>query len=164
MKSLIFASLSGVALAGAAQFARYGTSGELALGPYAAFVFVALPALFSTVAMTFFLFNFPLQGQRLHASAYFGTRLAQHAIGIVAGVVWGAGILGCFLLRSTPSEQVEARDFAVYSAFGSFVLAAAWGLSVLPLPERLRPRKGVIAGAVAAFAAAVYFLGYAVAN
>jgi hypothetical protein len=164
MRSLFLALLSGLAFATAAELARYGTSGEIGVAPYAGFVFVAFPALLATVASTFFLFNFPLQGSRLHASAYFSARVLQHAVGIVAGMLWGAGVLGCFLLQSAPSEQIPAREYAVYSAFGSFVLASAWGLSLVALPERLRADKGVIAGAVAAFAVAVYFLGYAVAT
>ncbi len=154
------AAISGLAFAGSAELARYGTSGELGVAPYAAFVFIALPALFSTLALTFFLFNFPLQGARLHANAYFSTRLIQHAFGIVAGIIWGTGILSCFLLRSTASEEAAPRGFAVYAAFGSFVLAAAWGLSLAAEP--IRTRRGMIASATAILALAVYFLGYAV--
>lgn len=163
-KSLILAMLSGLAFAAAAQLAAYGTSGELGVAPYAGSVFVSLPALLSTLALTFFLFNFPLQGPRLHANAYFSTRIVQHVFSIVAGMIWGAGILGCFLLRSAPAEESTARGFAVYSAFGSFVLAAGWGLSLVAKPENFRTRKGLIASATAILATAMYFLGFSVAE
>jgi glucose uptake protein len=161
-KSVLLAVLSGVAFAGAAELARSGTYGELGVAPYAAFLFIALPALLSTLALTFFLFNFPLQGARLHGNAYFSTRMLKHVAGIVAGAVWGAGILGCFLLRSTNSEEITARTFAVYSAFGSFVLAAGLGLSLAA--GSIRTRRGMVASATAVLALAVYFLGYAVAE
>lgn len=164
MKSLFLALPSGFAFAGAAQLVRYGTSGELGVAPYAGFVFIALPALITTFASIFFLFNFPLQGSRLRASDYFSTHIVQHAVAIVSGMIWGAGILGCFLVRSASPEQNSAQELAVYSVFGSFVLAAGWGLSLVALPERLRAHKGPIVGAVTAFALAVYFLGYAVGS
>lgn len=162
--SVLLSVLSGLALAGAAELARYGTSGELGVAPYAAFVFVSLPAFLATLSVTFFLFNFPLQGPRLHASAYFGTRIIQHVMGVVAGVFWGAGILGCFLVRSAPADEAMARGLALYAAFGSFVLAAGWGLALGSQSEKLRARRGTIAGATIVLAAAIYFLGYAIAD
>jgi glucose uptake protein len=162
--NVFLAAFSGLALAGAAELIRNGTSGELGVAPYAAFVFVCFTALFATVSVTFFLFNFPLEGARLHASAYFGTRVVQHAAGIVAGLIWAAGILGCFLVRSAPADENIARGFGVYSAFGSFVLTATWGLSLAAEPGRLRASRGMMAAATVVFAFAVYFLGYAVAN
>ncbi|MFL6448866.1 MAG: hypothetical protein ACJ746_14435 [Bryobacteraceae bacterium] len=163
-KSLALAVLSGLALAAAAELAYYGTSGELGVAPYAAFVFVCLPALLSTLAATFFLFNFPLQGARLHANTYFSTKFTQHLVCIFSGVIWGAGVLGCLLLRNAPADESTGRGFAIYSAFGSFVLAAAWGLSLAAQPERLRARRGKIAAAAAILAVAMYFLGYAVVH
>ncbi len=162
--NVLLAAFSGLVFAGAAELIRNGTSGELGVAPYAAFAFVCFTALFATVSVTFFLFNFPLQGPRLHASAYFGTRVGQHAAGMVAGLLWGAGILGCFLVRSAPADEDIARGFGLYSAFGSFVLAATWGLSLVAEPGKLRANRGMIAAATAVFAFAVYFLGYAVAN
>ncbi|MFL6415150.1 MAG: hypothetical protein ACJ74Y_05705 [Bryobacteraceae bacterium] len=159
--SILLACLAGLAFSGAAQLARYGTSGELGVAPYAAFVFISVPALLSTVAVTFFLFNFPIQGAMLHASAYFGTRFMQHALGIAAGLIWGVGILGCFLVRSAPGEESVVRELGLYSAFGSFVLAAAWALSVGGEPERFRTRRPLVAAALVMLAIAVYFLGYA---
>jgi hypothetical protein len=110
----------------------------------------------------FFLFNFPLQGARLHASAYFSLRVVQHAISGLAGVVWGAGILSCFLLRGVAGSEIPDRNIAVYAALGSFVLAAAWSL-LLPA-EPLRARRGWMLAATGIFAVSVYFLGYAIGS
>jgi len=164
LTTVLLAAFSGVALAGAAELVRNGTSGELGVAPYAGFVFVSFTALFATVSVTFFLFNFPLQGPRIHASTYFGTRVAQHAVGIVAGVIWGAGVLACFLVRGAPADENIAGRFGWYSGFGSFVLAAAWGLSLAAEPGRRDGRRGKIAAATVVLAFAVYLLGYAVAN
>ena len=160
MRSLALAGLSGLAYGGSAELARYGTSGELGIAPYAAFVFIALPALLSTIAAVFFLFNFPLQGARLHGNAYFSRRILQHAIGAAAGIIWGAGVLGCFLLRGVAGNEIAGRDIAVYAAFGSFVLAALCSLTLTAEPLRARRRWMVAASAL--FAAAIYFLGYAI--
>jgi hypothetical protein len=162
IRSLALAIVSGFAFAGSAELARYGTSGELGVAPYAAFVFIALPALLSSVATVFFLFNFPLQGARLHASAYFSLRILQHVTSGLAGVVWGAGVLSCFLLRGVAGSEVPDRNIGVYSVLGSFVLAAAWSL-LLPA-EPLRARRRWMLAATGVFALSVYFLGYAIAS
>jgi glucose uptake protein len=161
---VILAILSGFALGAAAELARNGTTGELGVAPYAACVFLVLPALFATVAVTFFLFNFPLQGARLHASNYLGTRVTQHAVGLVAGSIWGTGALACLLVRNAPAELGVTREFGVYSAFGSFALAALCGLTLVSEPERLRARQFMIAAALAVFAVSLYFLSYAIVH
>ncbi len=162
IRSLALAVVSGIAFAGSAVLARYGTSGELGVAPYAAFVFIALPALLSTVATVFFLFNFPLQGARLHASAYLSLRIVQHLISGLAGVIWGAGILSCFLLRGVAGSEVPDRNIAVYAALGSFGLAAAWGLLLVAEPLRVH-RRWMIA-AIGVFVFSVYFLGSAITS
>jgi len=160
IRSLALALLSGLLFAGSAELARFGTAGELGVAPYAALVFIAVPALLSTVAAVFFLFNFPLQGARLHSDAYFSKRILQHVTGAVAGIIWGVGILSCFLLRGVAGNEVAGRNNAVYAAFGSFVFATAWSL-FLPA-EPLRARRRWMIAAAGLFAVAIYFLGYAI--
>src|SRR4051812_25434304 len=161
-RTLSLAVLSGFAYAAAAALAQFGTSGELGVAPYAGLVFIALPALLITLAVTFFLFNFPFQGASVRASSYLGTRMVQHGIGLLTGVIWGAGVLCCFLVRSAPVEESIVRQVALYSALGSFALASAWGLSLIPKPRRTR--QGTMAAAAGLLAVAIYFLSFAVTN
>lgn len=164
VKGIGLAILGGGLLAVGASFARYGTSGELGVAPYAALVFVSVAALLPTVAAVFFLFNFPIDGTRLHANAYFAARLVQHGNAALCGAIWSAGLLGCFLLRSAPAEALTTRGLPVYAVLGSFVLATVWGIFLLKHPESVRSRTGLFSLIALVLAAGLYFLGFAVTS
>jgi glucose uptake protein len=73
--------------------------------------------------------NLPLSGKPLEILEYFRGRLRQHALGVLGGMVWAAGILSSLVAASAPEEAQVARGTSFALLQSAPLVTALWGLA-----------------------------------
>jgi glucose uptake protein len=105
------------------------STGDVGLGPYSVAVMFAAGILFSTFVGNLYLMNLPLSGKPLEILEYFRGRLRQHALGVLGGMVWAAGILSSLVAASAPEEAQVARGTSFALLQSAPLVTALWGLA-----------------------------------
>src|SRR5947209_4462145 len=90
-KSLITSVVSGVLMGLWAPFMAHAMTSGNSLGPYSAAVFLTLGALLSCFIWNIYFMKHPLVGEPVGFSGFFRARASGHLMGVLGGLIWGAG-------------------------------------------------------------------------
>lgn len=95
------------------------------LGPYSATVCFGIGALFSNFVFNTLLMKKPIQGTPLKYADYFKGQGKDHVMGILAGMIWGTGLVLSIL-------SAGKAGFAISFGLGqgNAMIAAIWGVFV----------------------------------
>ena len=103
---------------------------------------MAVGAFGSTAVASLFLMNLPVEGEPVEIVEYFHSKLKYHAMGWIAGVIWGIGTIGV-LVANTASRESNLRLPTGFSYFQAVpFLAGLIGLVVVERVCRIASRKG----------------------
>ena len=83
-----------------------GRTGDNALAPYGLTLLFAASILGSTVLLAPFFFTFPVAGAPIAFRDYFSGTSKQHGLGLLGGILAGAGFLTGMLALSAPRNGV----------------------------------------------------------
>jgi glucose uptake protein len=127
-KGVVLSVMSGLAMGFVSPLADISRSGEDGLGAYTAGLLFALTALGSTFVAAPFFFTFSVHGAPVQFRAYFKGARKLHLYGILAGVIWGVGLITAFASGGSLS-RIQASPVAVRGfAEGAVIVASLWGL------------------------------------
>jgi len=105
-------------------------SGEVGLGPYAiAFVF-ALGVFFSTFVFNLVFMNLPIQGSPLEITEYFKGSLKNHALGILGGAIWAAGLTSSLVAAAAEGDAKVGPAVSYGVGQCAAMVSTLWGLFV----------------------------------
>ncbi len=122
-KGIVVSIVSGVLMGLWAPFVTRAMTRGHALGPYSIAVFFTLGALVSCLVFNVYLMRRPLVGGPVSFHGYFEASAANHALGLLGGVIWGVGTV--FNLVAAKFTGV-AISYAIGQA--SPMVAAFWGV------------------------------------
>ncbi len=103
---------------------------EIGLLPYTIAVCFLIGVFVSTVILDVYFINLPIEGDPIDLGQYFRLPLAQHALGVIGGIVWAAGLVGSLLVPAATGEGALPPSLTFALLNGAPLLAALWGLLV----------------------------------
>jgi len=128
VKGVILAGVGGLLMGSYFPLIQRATEPEIGLGPYALTAVFALGILASTVVLSIFFMNLPVEGEPLDLTEYFRARPARHLMGLLGGAIWCAGTLASFAAVN-PGTEIHLSPVSYYLLENAFPLVAAlWGL------------------------------------
>ncbi len=104
-----------------------GRSGDNAVAPYGLTLLFAASILGCTVLLAPFFFTFPVAGAPIVFKEYFSGGPKQHVLGLLGGILAGAGFLTGMLALSAPRN---GAGLSYGLSEGGPVLAVIWGLLI----------------------------------
>lgn len=123
-KGVALSLVGGLLLGSFMPLVQLASATEVGLGPYSLGFLFSLGIVFSTFVFNLFFMNLPVQGKPVEINEYFRAALSRHFPGVLAGVVWYAG-LAAILIRAR-FEGAAKIDTRVSSAIEqSAVIVAA---------------------------------------
>ena len=131
VKSVILAIVAGLLLASFNPLAAKATEGDLGLGPYSTILLFAIGIFFSTLVLSVFFMNLPVEGEPVEIGEYFRATPKQHCMGFLGGVLWCTGATALLVVGS-PLLTAQAHLPAALNtalAGGYPLVAALWGLA-----------------------------------
>lgn len=129
-KAIALAVLSGICFAGFFLLLARATSSESGLAPYGAALVVSAGIFAINLLILPVFLNFPLKGQPLRVSRYFKIEKRHHILGILAGVIWAAGLLSGLTADNLPTD-IQVSPLTAYMVSRSIpIIAMFWGLFV----------------------------------
>ena len=122
-KSVVTCIVSGVLMGLWSPLMTHATTRGNALGPYSAAVFLTLGALLSCLIWNIYFMKHPLVGEPVDFSGFRRAPVSGHMLGILGGVIWGAGTVFYSVAGSF-------TGFAISYAIGQSapMVAAFWGV------------------------------------
>jgi glucose uptake protein len=102
--------------------------GDLGLGPYSAAFFFAVGVLLSTPVFNLFFMNLPVQGDPVGFGDYFRGTPRMHLLGLVGGLIWGAGAISNFVASSAPPKVNVGPAISYAIGQGATLVSILWGL------------------------------------
>ena len=120
-KEIVLSVASGLVLGLFSPLLIRAQDTDFGLGPYATAVFFGVAILFSTVIFSLFLMNLPVDGEPLEVFEYFRGSIGRHAMGLLAGVLFGCGLVAA-LVGTTSRNDIHLGPPAV----GLSILAVPW--------------------------------------
>ncbi|MHB8502679.1 MAG: GRP family sugar transporter [Candidatus Acidiferrales bacterium] len=117
----------GVAVGLFYPFVAKALTGPNHLGPYTVYFVFAMGAVVSNFPMNYGLMRRPVSGQPLRIKDYFEGRASLHALGILGGVIWGAGTIANFVASYVPVIG-PATSFSLGE--GNTMISAIWDIFV----------------------------------
>jgi glucose uptake protein len=128
VRGLLLSVISGLLMGAFYPLVEMSKGGEDGLAPYGVGVLFAAGVLVSSVLYVPFFLNFPVEGEPIHASAYFKGTARQHLLGLLGGVVWMAGGICNFLASSAPTKLQVGPAVTYALGQGATMISALWGL------------------------------------
>jgi len=122
-KSIMICVVSGILMGLWAPFVTHAMTQGNTLGPYSIGVFFTLGALLSCFVWNVYFMKNPLVGVPVNFSEFFRGPAAGHALGLIGGVIWGAGTV--FNLVAANFTGV-AISYAIGQS--APMVAALWGV------------------------------------
>jgi glucose uptake protein len=127
-RGILLSLLSGIGMGLFYPLVAKSTSGAHHLGPYAVALVFAVGILMCTFAFNYFLMRRPLtESTRLEMGDYLRVPRKVHLLGIVGGLVWGAGTTSNFI-ASYSTLVGPAIAYAIGQ--GATMVSALWGVLV----------------------------------
>ena len=122
-KSIILCIVSGTLMGLWSPFSTYAMTRGHALTPYSGVVFLTLGALLSCFIWNLYFMKHPIVGEPISLGGFFGGPASGHLLGLLGGVIWGAGTVLNLVAGQTTA-------FAIAYAIGqsSPMVAALWGV------------------------------------
>ena len=105
-------------------------SGENGVSAYGAALLLAAAVWGSSIVFVPFFLNFPVKGKPLTVRQYVNVPLGHHALGLVAGIVWTAGLLGTLVVSAAPGPAQPSPLMLYMLSHAGPLLATALGLLV----------------------------------
>jgi len=159
-KGIAVSILSGVALGLFYPVLNRGLTGDLGLGPYAGILVFCVGLFFSTLVFFLYFLNVVIEGSPITVTGYFRGRFAQHAWGVLGGVISAAGLLCAALAISAPAEVGPSQAVAFIVPLASVLLAFVWGVGVWrEFGAAPRSAKGLLGASAVCFACGLAVLG-----
>jgi len=128
LKGIVIAMVGGLLMGAIGGLLARARDGEIGLGPYAAAALFAAGVFFSTFPFNIFFLNLPIEGQPLEIGAYFQGRLAQHAAGWFAGIVWFAGMACGMIAAAAPANLEPSMLVRILTSQGAPIVGALLGI------------------------------------
>jgi len=136
VRGLVLAILSGIFFAIFFYAINEAVSGDNGVASYGAALILAGGVFGSTIILVPFFLNFPVRGKPLAVRQYVQLEMRQHVFGIIAGIVWTAGLLGGLVTVGLPSAIQPSPVVAYLLKHSGPLVTAALGLVVYrELPE-----------------------------
>jgi glucose uptake protein len=130
LKGIILAVVSGVLMGSFNPLLDKARAGDVGMGPYAISAMFAFGVFFTTPVFSIFFMNLPVEGDPVDFGSYFSSKLKQHILGIIGGVVWVTGILAGMVAGSVP-ENIAGNPLVHFMLGNCWpLLATAWGALV----------------------------------
>jgi glucose uptake protein len=127
----VFLSLGGGLLLGSfAPLIQLGREGENGLGPYSIGFVFAVGVLFSTFVYNLFFMNLPVQGSPVDIAQYFSAKVTQHALGLLGGIVWYAGMIASLIAARVEGAARVAAPVTYALGQGGIVIAVLCGFLI----------------------------------
>jgi len=130
LKGIILALASGLLMGSFNPLLDKARAGEVGMGPYAIMVMFGLGAFFTTPVFNIFFMNLPVEGDPVDFGNLLSSKLKQHIMGFIGGMIWCTGMLAALVVVAS-ADQIQVTPVArnilsqVYP-----VIAAVWGLVV----------------------------------
>lgn len=101
---------------------------ELGTGPYSTATIFGIAIFITTFVFNLFLMNLPIHGQPVEFGDYFKGAAKQHALGILSGGLFIAGLFATFVAAKSDALEQAGPSLIYAMAQGAVVLAALWGI------------------------------------
>ena len=130
IKAAVLGSVGGVLLGVFPQFVNNARATEVGLGPYALMVFASFGGLLSTLVLSLFLMNLPVEGEPVDVFDYAKGGIGTHLRGAIGGMVFALGLVS-LLVVGAGGDNFKMPP-AIYNAFfqGWPILAALCGVAI----------------------------------
>jgi glucose uptake protein len=130
VKGVVLAGFGGLMMGSFFPLVQRATEPEIGLGPYSLAVVFSLGILGSTVVLSMFFFNLPVEGDPIEIRQFFRTSPRKHLLGLLGGVIWCAGAVASFAASSAAVEihLAPVTNYLLEDAFP--LIAALWGILV----------------------------------
>lgn len=128
LKAIVLGSVGGILIALFPPFLNNARATEIGLGPYSAMTFMIFGTFLSTVVLSLFLMNLPVDGEPVDVFDYVKGSIGTHLRGVLGGMLWAGGWMA-LLLVAAGTENYHISP-ALYNAFsqGWPILAGIFGL------------------------------------
>ncbi len=127
-KGVLLGIAGGLFLGSFAPLIHFGRAGENGLGPYSIGALFSIGVLFSTFVYNLFFMNLPVDGEPLDIALYFRVKLKRHLLGILAGVLWYAGMIATLIGGRVEGSAAVSEPLGYGLAQGGIVIAALCGI------------------------------------
>ena len=163
-QGIVLAGVGGLLMALCCPLLALSRQGEFGMGPYTAAVVFAVGSFVSTCIYNLFFMNLPVQGQPLELLQYFQEPARQHLLGVLGGIVWGAGTVSYFVASSAvsagsaknPPVLLLGPAAGYVLVLGAALVSALWGLLVWKeFAGATRRVRALLGATLALFAAAL---------
>jgi glucose uptake protein len=163
--AIILAVVGGIALSTFPRILAEGTSGENGLAPYSAVLLLAASAVLSSPFFVLVFITFPVVRTAGSPDRYLAGNKKQHLLGVLGGILWGAGILTGLLTGVAPRDGQPSALVQYALNNGALVVAAAWGLLAWREFRGAGDRPGMLAaGMVVLFLAGLGLVSFALSS
>jgi len=130
LKGIALSLVSGLVLGLYSPLFNRAQDPDIGVGPYAAAVIFSLAVISSTFVFNLFLMNLPVEGDPLEIVEYFRGSLSRHALGLLGGILFAAGLITA-LVGGAPKGDTHLAPPAVgFLTLPVPLLAGVWGLLV----------------------------------
>jgi glucose uptake protein len=123
-KGLALSLAGGILLGSFMPLVQMASASDIGLGPYSLGFIFSAGVVFSTFVFNLFFMNLPVQGKPVEIAEYFRAKLPRHATGVLAGVVWYAG-LAAVLVRARFEGKAKVGAPTSYAIEESSIVIAA---------------------------------------
>lgn len=151
IKGIIIALVGGVLIGSIGGMLARARIEDVGLGPYTAAAIFALGVFLSSFVFDIFFVNLPVDGEPVEFTDYLKGHARQHVTGLLAGVVWFAGVLMWMVATAVPSTLQPGALVRLLLGQSSPVLAALLGIVVWQEVRGSDMRVKVLAGLMVAF-------------
>lgn len=127
-KSIALSIAGGLLLGSFWPFIQKGMSGENGLGPYSLGLIFAIGVLFSTFVFNLFFMNLPVEGEPVDIADYFRAKFSRHALGLLGGVIWYAGIIAVLIAARIEGPAQVSTSWTFGLRQGAIVVATLCGV------------------------------------
>jgi glucose uptake protein len=136
VKGFALAILAGVFFSLFFAALQNATTGDNGIASYGATLILAGGVFASTILFVPFFLNFPVRGKPLTVRQYVLLERRQHAMGMLAGVVWTAGLLGGLVTIGLPTAILPSPVvYYLLNHSGALVTAACGLILYREFPE-----------------------------
>lgn len=123
-KGLALCLAGGILLGSFMPLVQFASASDIGLGPYSLGFIFSVGVVFSTFVFNLFFMNLPVQGKPVEMAEYFRVRVPRHAMGVLAGVLWYAG-LAAVLVRARFEGTAKVSTHTSYAIEESSIVIAA---------------------------------------
>jgi glucose uptake protein len=128
-KGIIVAVLSGLAFGVSFSPLHKSIFQDFGLGAFAGVVVFSAGVLAATIVLNFYFMNIAVHGGSIGMKYYLRGTVGQHLLGIIGGILCGAGILSLLLLPGFPAEVQPDKLWLAAVPLAAGLLAIALGVS-----------------------------------